>query len=153
MNKFYRLYIIFGKILFWVLLPIERFFIRRTHRVYGLIIKYNKVLLTKNWLSDGKWALPGGGVKKAESSAESLKRELHEELSIDLGKKPLKIVKSGHWRNHNFGFSYDIYEIDPKIDFKINRKLEITDVAWVNITDLSIATTAIDTLDILANFD
>ena len=129
--------------MFWVLLPIERVFIRRTHRVYALIIKDNKVLMIKNWLGDGKWALPGGGVGKHEGAEEALKRELKEELNI-VSKHSLKPIKSGKWQNHKFGFKYDIYALKEAPDFSINRKLEITDVAWIDIASLSAGATASD---------
>ncbi len=52
--------------------------------VYGIIIKDNKVLLTRQW--DG-FDFPGGGVEKGETLEEALVREVQEETGI--------IVKKG----------------------------------------------------------
>lgn len=39
--------------------------------------------LTKKWAA-GAWEVPGGGVKKGETSKEALIREVHEETSLDV---------------------------------------------------------------------
>jgi len=50
--------------------------------------EYGEVLLLKNVLShDGKWVVPGGGVKRGEPWVAGAQRELHEETGID---KPLE---------------------------------------------------------------
>jgi 8-oxo-dGTP pyrophosphatase MutT (NUDIX family) len=151
MNTFYRLYVHLGILGFWVLLPIERFFLRRTHRVYALILKDNKIILTKSWLSDGKWALPGGGIAGNETSEEALWRELKEEINI-VPTKNLKFISSGRWQNHDFGFKYDLFAVEEDPEFSINRKLEITDVAWVDIASLGTHNTASDIVAILKNY-
>ena len=53
----------------------------QTIRVYALIIRDEKFLLTKQW--DG-YSLPGGGVEKAESLEQALERELKEETGLDI---------------------------------------------------------------------
>lgn len=59
--------------------------ITQTIRVYAVIIRDDKLLLTKQW--DG-YSLPGGGVEIAESLEHALERELKEEtgLTITAGK-------------------------------------------------------------------
>lgn len=54
-------------------------------RVAAVIIKEEKVLLIRH-TKDGKkyWLLPGGGVDYGEDLVTSLKRELSEELSIEI---------------------------------------------------------------------
>jgi 8-oxo-dGTP diphosphatase len=53
----------------------------QTIRVYAVIIRDDKLLLTKQW--DG-YSLPGGGVEKAEGLEEALERELKEETGLDI---------------------------------------------------------------------
>lgn len=47
--------------------------------VYGILIEYNKILLSKQW--DG-YDFPGGGTDKNETLDEALKREFFEETGI-----------------------------------------------------------------------
>jgi 8-oxo-dGTP pyrophosphatase MutT (NUDIX family) len=49
--------------------------------IYGIIIKGDKILLSKQW--DG-YDFPGGGINKGETQEEALKREVNEETGIDV---------------------------------------------------------------------
>lgn len=55
------------------------------HRVVGIIIKDNNVLLMRR-VKNGQeyYVFPGGGVERNESFEEALKREMKEELSINI---------------------------------------------------------------------
>ena len=65
-----------------------------THGVKGLLLKDGKVLLVKT--SYSKWlTLPGGGIKKGETTKEAVKRELKEETGI----KVLKCHLVGEYNN------------------------------------------------------
>jgi len=55
--------------------------------VYGILIKEEKVLLSKQW--DG-YDFPGGGIKINETIEGALKREFLEETGFNI--KPIKIV-------------------------------------------------------------
>lgn len=48
--------------------------------------------LTKKWAA-GAWEVPGGGVKKGETSKEALIREVHEETSLDVSRS--SVIRSG----------------------------------------------------------
>ena len=54
--------------------------------VYGIIIGNNKIILVKKngGPYDGKFDLPGGSIEFGETPLEALKRELKEEIGIDL---------------------------------------------------------------------
>ena len=59
--------------------------------VYGIIIKGNKVLLSKQW--DG-YDFPGGGIDLGESTEQALIREVKEETGLDV--KMGKILHCNH---------------------------------------------------------
>jgi 8-oxo-dGTP pyrophosphatase MutT (NUDIX family) len=48
----------------------------------ALIVKEDKVLLIME--SDGRWELPGGGLEVGESFESGIKREVHEELGVNV---------------------------------------------------------------------
>ncbi len=60
--------------------------------VAGIVIKENKVLLTRHTYGGGKGKLiiPGGYIKKNETPQEAVKREIHEETGITV--EPMDIV-------------------------------------------------------------
>lgn len=59
--------------------------------VYGVIIKDNKILLSKCW--DG-YDFPGGGIELGEPTDEAIVREVKEETGLDI--KPGKIMHANH---------------------------------------------------------
>ncbi|NLJ91350.1 MAG: 8-oxo-dGTP diphosphatase MutT [Clostridiales bacterium] len=54
--------------------------------VAAIIIDNNKILATKRGYGEfsGGWEFPGGKIEKGETKEEALKREIREELSIDI---------------------------------------------------------------------
>ncbi len=79
---------------------------RFNYRVVGILIHNNKVLLHKVE-TDDFWSMPGGRVELIESSENALKREMAEELSINV------TIDRLIWVVENF-FNYenmDYYEL------------------------------------------
>ncbi|BBN80362.1 7,8-dihydro-8-oxoguanine-triphosphatase [Pseudoalteromonas sp. A25] len=59
--------------------------IKRVHVAVGVIIKNNKVFVTKrgeHQHQGGLWEFPGGKVEQGETVTDALKRELQEEINI-----------------------------------------------------------------------
>jgi 8-oxo-dGTP pyrophosphatase MutT (NUDIX family) len=82
------------------------------YRVAGVIIENGHVLLHKQ-VSDEHWALPGGRVKVLEDSATGVRRELMEELGVDVQVENLLWVTENFftYNNSNFhelGFYYQV---------------------------------------------
>ncbi|HEY9635706.1 MAG TPA: NUDIX hydrolase [Coleofasciculaceae cyanobacterium] len=72
---------------------------RFNYRSVGVIFNRNQVLLHKSE-KDSFWALPGGRVEFMESARDTIKREMQEELGINIGVERLL------WIVENF-FEYD----------------------------------------------
>ena len=79
--------------------------------VYGLIIENGEIVLVKKYGCpyDGKLDLPGGSIEFGETPKEALKRELKEEIGIDLKKCELIDVDS---------VKFDWEYIDDNYDYK-----------------------------------
>lgn len=86
--------------------------------------EYGEVLLLKNVLShDGKWVVPGGGVKHGEPWVVGAQRELHEETGIDkplelfrsLGSVSPQAVKNMHFTAVVFALVVKKYELPPEL--------------------------------------
>jgi 8-oxo-dGTP pyrophosphatase MutT (NUDIX family) len=62
--------------------------------VYAIIRRGGKTLLTQDLYRPG-WKLPGGGVETGELILEALKREVREEVGLDI--RPRKLLLMANW--------------------------------------------------------
>lgn len=96
-------------------------------RTRGLVFdEKGKVLLVKNWIGNGKWDVPGGGLHHAESLQECLSREVYEETGLIIGPDNWKFL-AAH-RQHLTDFTYFTAVVqfkEPK-----RQRWEITDASW-----------------------
>ena len=106
--------------------------------VVGGIIYQNKKILICQRKEEGdhplKWEFPGGKLKDNENNQEALKRELKEELSIEINKmiffdeyfyKYKKLSK-----NLKLVF-FQIFQFEGEIQNKVHRQLK-----WIDISKL-----------------
>jgi 8-oxo-dGTP pyrophosphatase MutT (NUDIX family) len=135
-HNLYKLYTKLGLVLYPLVLPLARIFLRRSQRAYILFYDQGQVLLVKNWLSTDEWLLPGGGIRSNESPESAALREVHEELGLQV-KAQLSLLYSGHWQTDNLGFHYYIYLAEQNFDTIKRRKLEITEVKFVSVQELN----------------
>ena len=99
--------------------------------VCGVIKNRDKYLITqrgdkKNY---GKWEFPGGKVKENENPFDSIKREIKEELNIEVS--PLNEIIRYQFKGFNLIFiQCEILELNQKID--LNEHL---DFKWTELID------------------
>ena len=99
--------------------------------VCGVIKNGDKYLITqrgdeKNY---GKWEFPGGKVKENEHLFDSIKREIKEELNIDIS--PLSEIRRYQFNGFNLIFiKCEILEQNQKIE--LNEHL---DFKWTELID------------------
>ncbi len=134
-----KTHILVGRILYFVFFPLLRIYFSASKnlRAYGVLEHDGKVLLVKNWIGSGKWSFPGGGSHNGEALEETLKREIHEEIGLNIDKKQVKLLFKGV-KNSKLGVKkYVIFHILQKeIPSLFINKLEIVDSKWVDIKDL-----------------
>ena len=125
-----------GRVIYYVLYPVFSVYLFRSRRVYAVIRVRDEVLLVKNWIDDGKWTLPGGGVDRGETPEDALVRELHEELKVDVLPGSLRLVSD--WRLHKRKFWYRYYMVElQKKPQLIAQQFEIVDMRWVKDGELN----------------
>lgn len=135
-----KTHILVGRILYFSLFPLLRLHLSfsKNTRAYGAIEHEGKVLIVKNWIGSGRWSFPGGGGHDGEALDETLRREIHEEIGINIDKKMVKLLFKGERKRKIGSKKYVIFHINQKEKPSIFiNKLEIVDSKWVDIKDLT----------------
>jgi 8-oxo-dGTP diphosphatase len=105
--------------------------------IASIILKRdNKVLLIKEILEDSKehWIFPGGGVKFGETIEEAAKREVKEEIGLDIKIKELlgfKEIIRPHFDYHTVIFFF----IAEPLNDKITRIGKVLDARYFSIDE------------------
>ncbi|MDP3804189.1 MAG: (deoxy)nucleoside triphosphate pyrophosphohydrolase [Candidatus Omnitrophota bacterium] len=104
--------------------------------VAGALIEENgKFLVARRKLNDsfgGFWEFPGGSVEEGETREEALKREIKEELGLDIkvGKKVFEFSgETAHMK-------INIHLFESKIEAGLPRAIDCDDVRWAGIDEL-----------------
>lgn len=104
--------------------------------VAGLIYQEGKLLACQRRV-DGvhplKWEFPGGKVEAGESDEDALRRELREELSIEIGRAAL-VYRHKHRYPGGSAVSLRFYRIDGFTGELQNQAFER--IAWMALADL-----------------
>jgi 8-oxo-dGTP diphosphatase len=93
------------------------------------------ILLTRRAVPPylGKWVMPGGKIDLGEPITAALKREVMEEVGLDVHVEGLidiyEIVPSDEHREH---YVILYYLVSPKGEEVIHNEEEISDVAWAD---------------------
>lgn len=101
-----------------------------------------KILLTQRSMNKshgGMWEPTGGLVQSGESSKEGIKRELREEIGLEIDDKNIKLIKEIVEDDEDLNFFRDIYLVKQNIDlndlsFKDN---EVMNVKYVSLKEFS----------------
>jgi 8-oxo-dGTP pyrophosphatase MutT (NUDIX family) len=127
-----------GQVAFWCAWPALWVYLRIGHRTRVIIHVDGKVLVLKNWLGDGKWALPGGGLHRGEDSAAGALRETYEETGIKLTSQQLALAGTFDYRDKGFRFRYDLYSAElPSVPPTRKQRGEVLTIAWLSPAELT----------------
>ncbi len=107
-----------------------------------IINNQGKILLTKRNLNKthgGMWEPTNGLVISGEASKEAIKRELKEEIGLDIEENKITLIKEIVEENENMNFFRDIYLI--KEDISLNKLSfndgEVIDAKYVTVDEFS----------------
>ncbi len=91
----YKAYCWLGRLAYWLMLPYRVTWLTTTNRVGVVLLdSTDRIFLIQNWLGDGAWRLPGGGIKRGESPPTAAARELAEEIGVELAPAGLSYLGS-----------------------------------------------------------
>ena len=132
-----RAYVVLGRLLYTSLLFYRLFWVRRSRRALVLLIDpEQRFFLTKNWMGNGRWRLPGGGLHKGESFIEAAQREILEEIGISLTADHLQILGQVKTRSGQVRRVVYSYHLPRPLSVSLNR-VEIVAGAWFDRVELA----------------
>ena len=114
--------------------------------VGAVIVENGKILLVRrvNDPNKGKWSVPGGLVRAGERLEEALKREIMEELGVEIETGDVACVTDEIFRDKNGDVEYHYVVIDffAKIVEGVPRAMSDADqVRWFDLSEISSAET------------
>lgn len=104
----------------------------------AIIVNNNKILLNRDKDDVDTWELPGGRLRINESPEEGIRREILEELGVEINLGPVVYVeqfKQTRTKEPSFMVTYHttLKETDKKFEF---RDGEIAEVKWITKKEL-----------------
>lgn len=134
MRKFYKT---IGRVAHWFSRPFIYLIVRGSQRTRVAVCYDNKIVVVKDWLGDGVWKLPGGGLHKGEDPAVGATRELYEETGLDIQSDQLEPIEVKFSKQENKNTYHCFYVILPdQLDLKVKALSEIIDICWMPIDEL-----------------
>jgi 8-oxo-dGTP pyrophosphatase MutT (NUDIX family) len=132
-----RLWNALGRVLYWVSRPGIWLIIAISPPRTRVVVKRNRqILLVRDWLGNGCWKLPGGGLHRGENPAVGAARELQEEVGISLA--PSELIKLGRFNLRSSGAQERLIayraEVKPAVRAQV-KGLEIVAGQWVYLDE------------------
>ena len=94
----------------------------------AILIKDGKILIAKR--KEGKWEFPGGKVEKGESIGDCMKRELKEEMNIEVKKMKFFI----NVKDEENGIELRVFLVNFEGNIMVKEHKEIK---WIELNELS----------------
>lgn len=121
--------------------------------VAGIIMRGDKVLLTKRTrliVEGGKWCLPGGHIKKCERIEDALKREVKEEIGLDI-KKPMFLFFHEEFVKR-LNLHAIVFVFVAEMNEKVKKNWEVSEIGWFDRKEIDNMDFAFTHRDILKRF-
>lgn len=118
-------------------------------RTRVVLVHEDKVLVMRQWVSPGKWHLPGGGIHKGESMEGGAARELFEETHLKLDPRQLQHIGKAKYRKYGLTFDYHVFATKVGSGSVRAQRIEVSELAWLRPGELRASNAAPDTLHAL----
>jgi 8-oxo-dGTP diphosphatase len=124
-----------GRVLFWLSWPLLWLYLPLRPRTRLLLVCDGEFLTVQGWLSDGRWALPGGGLRFGETPLDGVRRETEEETGIILPASEVKFLYRGMAANRGPRFRCHCFyaELPQKPAVRPGRA-EINAISWQSLS-------------------
>lgn len=100
------------------------------YKVAGIIIKDRKLLMCRKY-DEPHFIMPGGRVLEGENREETLKRELKEELNVELkSMKKFKTWEAPHFKDKDKIVKMEAYFVET--DGEPEATSEINEIKWID---------------------
>ena len=100
------------------------------HKIAGVIIRNRKLLMCRKY-DEPHFIMPGGRVKEKENKEETLRRELKEELNVNLVSMEFFATKEAvHFKDKSKIVRMEMYFVDVEGEPKPTS--EINEIIWVD---------------------
>ncbi len=144
---------ILGLAVYWLLWPGLRVFLKRSKRTRALIMVNDEIVVTKSWLGNGKWSLPGGGIKPHETEQAAIIREVDEEIGLRVSPAQIKKLANKTYRHNGLEFPFALFKValPKKITLRPSRS-EVVESRWIKTSDLNTRNASSDVLQALADY-
>jgi mutator protein MutT len=144
-DKNMKLYYLFGRLVRPLALLVFFLMNRLFHIRRARIIIQNEqdeALLIRGWTSGNRWELSGGGISKHETPAEAIKREVQEELGINIPASELVYMDTV-----SYGYEATIFRAVISKDTIVKRnEWEIVETRWFSEVEIPSRVTKITQL-------
>jgi 8-oxo-dGTP pyrophosphatase MutT (NUDIX family) len=132
MEQFARLPVGFRRIIYRVAYALlcVYWFVRRpdSHGVKCVLIDGDRVLLVRHTYGRADWELPGGSIKSSEEPMAAARREIHEELGIDIdGWTSLGEIRGRMQYRHDIVHCFQAELREPALTLDLG---ELYEAAW-----------------------
>jgi 8-oxo-dGTP pyrophosphatase MutT (NUDIX family) len=95
-------------VLLWLLSPLHR---GRGRGVKGILSHEGRVLLVQHTYGPRRWEIPGGGLRRGEEPVEGIRREIREELGVEVPVPTVIAIGSGSGRESRRRMTYFAAEL------------------------------------------
>ena len=109
----------------WLLAPLHR---GRGRGVKAILTSGGRVLLVRHTYGPRRWEIPGGGLHRNETPIDGVRREIREELGVDLSHAAPITIGAGPRRESKRRMTYFTAEVD--VDAIAPDRREIACAQW-----------------------
>jgi 8-oxo-dGTP pyrophosphatase MutT (NUDIX family) len=136
-----------GLIGFYLAWPALYIYLKQSTRTRIVVLYQGQVLVLKNWLSDNRWSIPGGGLHKDEDPKLGAIRELFEETGIQAAAVDLEAIGEGRYRLHGLSYAFRSYMLRLDSEPVLRRQhIEVSRITWLRPSELHLDHTSPDVL-------